>query len=294
MPQKKIIFLITPPTNEPYAITVAEESIEANHVLLPKAFVNCGWAVTSITHKALSLGPGGILLAGEPAAHYDLIWPVGFGPKHGFLDRSGLLASITPTRLITPTSTQILHHGKSAWVEYCPETYITNNPTTLINVMSASQGAWILKPMAGSYGRGVQTISAEQTQLLELTLAEAPGAYFCLQRFLPEIALGEIRTLVVGGKIIGSYLRKPTNGLQANLSQFANAEKTVLEGPAAQLVAAIQQDLVDKRIGFASIDTVGKWLMEVNIANPGGLGTLNRLYDRDFGSQVVAAVEGFI
>jgi len=35
-------------------------------------------------------------------------------------------------------------------------------------------------------------------------------------------------------------------------------------------------------------------LMEVNIANPGGLGTLNRLYDQDFGPALVQAAEGFI
>jgi len=34
--------------------------------------------------------------------------------------------------------------------------------------------------------------------------------------------------------------------------------------------------------------------MEVNIANPGGLGTLNRLFDEDFGAKVVQAVEHFL
>jgi glutathione synthase/RimK-type ligase-like ATP-grasp enzyme len=99
--------------------------------------------------------------------------------------------------------------------------------------------------------------------------------------------------LVVGGKIIGSYLRKPSDGLHANLAQMANAEKATLERPAAKLVATIQQDLIVNRIGFAAIDTVGKWLMEVNVANPGGLGTLNRLYDQDVGPEVVKAIEHF-
>ena len=81
--------------------------------------------------------------------------------------------------------------------------------------------------------------------------------------------------------------------MRANLAQMANAEKTTLEGAAANLVATIQQDLIDNRIGFAAIDTVGQWLMEVNIANPGGLGTLNRLFDADVGPKVVQAVEHF-
>ena len=294
MTSKKIIFLITPSATGSSAKSMTEEAAEENHILLPKAFEHCGWKVTRTTHEALSLGRHGVEIAGGLAAHHDLIWPVGFGPKNGFLDRSGLLASVESTELITPISTQILHHGKSAWAEHCPETHVSNNPNTLLKLLYSEQGSWVLKPMAGSFGRGVQIIDAEQGPLLKKVLAQSPGSYFCLQRFLPEISTGEIRTLVVGGEIIGSYLRKPTNELHANLAQMASTEKIQLEGPAAKLVARIQQDLVDKRIGFASIDTVGHWLMEVNIANPGGLGTLNRLYEHDFGPKVVGAVERFL
>ena len=294
MTSKKIIFLITPSATGSAVKSMTEEAAEENHILLPKAFEHCGWKVTRTTHEALSLGRHGVEIAGGLAAHHDLIWPVGFGPKNGFLDRSGLLASVESTELITPISTQILHHGKSAWAEHCPETHVSNNPNTLLQLLYSEQGSWVLKPMAGSFGRGVQIIDAEQGPLLKKILAQSPGSYFCLQRFLPEISTGEIRTLVVGGEIIGSYLRKPTNELHANLAQMASTEKIQLEGPAAKLVARIQQDLVDKRIGFASIDTVGHWLMEVNIANPGGLGTLNRLYEHDFGPKVVGAVERFL
>ena len=293
MSQKKIIFLITPPAAELLTKSVAEEQIEENHIFLPKAFKQCQWEVTCATHSELSLGPSGVKIAGNPASGYDLVWPVGFGPKNGFLDRSALLASIAPSQFITPISKQILHHGKSAWVGHCPETHISNNPNTLLKVLSDGSGAWVLKPMAGSFGRDVQVINGEEGPVLRKIFAQAPGMYFCLQRFLPEITLGEIRTLVVGGEIMGSYLRKPTDGLHANLAQMANAEKTILKGPAAKLVATIQQDLIDNRIGFAAIDTVGKWLMEVNVANPGGLGTLNRLYDQDFGPVVVKAIEHF-
>ena len=152
MTAKKIIFLITPTATHAQdesltkseAESITEEIAEENHLLLPKAFARCGWSVTCATHSELSLGPRGIEIAGNPASHYDLIWPVGFGPKNGFLDRSALLASIESSRLISPISKQILHHGKSAWVEHCPETHISNNPNTLLKVLSAEQGAWAI------------------------------------------------------------------------------------------------------------------------------------------------------
>jgi glutathione synthase/RimK-type ligase-like ATP-grasp enzyme len=49
-----------------------------------------------------------------------------------------------------------------------------------------------------------------------------------------------------------------------------------------------------EHIGFAAIDLVDDVLMEVNVANPGGLGTLNKLYDEDFGPALVRAVTQFI
>ena len=50
------------------------------------------------------------------------------------------------------------------------------------------------------------------------------------------------------------------------------------------------QILHSQRVHYAAIDTVGEHLMEVNLANPGGLGTLASLYDRDPEAQVVEAI----
>ena len=126
MTHKKIIFLITPaPVENAHLANLGERE---NHLLLPKAFEDCGWAVSCTEHESISLGPSGAEIAGALATDYDLIWPVGFGPKNSFLDRSSLLASIHPRRLITPISAQILSHGKSAWIEHCPETHISNSP----------------------------------------------------------------------------------------------------------------------------------------------------------------------
>jgi glutathione synthase len=115
-----------------------------------------------------------------------------------------------------------------------------------------------------------------------------------LQRFLANIAEGETRTLVAGGQIIGSYLRLPTDQLHANLAQHGSAQPTTLSKRQRQITEEIATDLVDEDIGFAAIDLVDDILMEVNVANPGGLGTLNQLYGKDFGPALVRAVALFI
>ncbi|GIR63389.1 MAG: hypothetical protein CM15mP68_0550 [Pseudomonadota bacterium] len=67
---------------------------------------------------------------------------------------------------------------------------------------------------------------------------------------------------------------------------MAVAEKSINKQLLNRLVAELSQ----RQIGYAAIDTVGDYLMEVNLANPGGLATLTALYERDFATQVVRAI----
>jgi glutathione synthase len=107
---------------------------------------------------------------------------------------------------------------------------------------------------------------------------------------VPEIENGEIRTLVAAGEIIGSYRRLPINSIHANLSAGSQALPVATKDINMRLINDIVADLKRRRIGYAAIDTVGDYLMEVNLANPGGLGTLATVYGRDFGADVVSAV----
>jgi glutathione synthase len=167
-------------------------------------------------------------------------------------------------------------------------------PERLIAAMREDLGDWVLKPMAGSFGEGVIRLASNETDRLRQVMSQQPGEYFVLQRLLPQIAQGETRTLIVGGQIIGSYLRVPTNALHANLAKEALTAKTELSATQLRLVTNLAADMLGQHIGFAAIDLVGDTLMEVNIANPGGLGTLQRLYDKDFDIDVIDAVAAFL
>ena len=117
-------------------------------------------------------------------------------------------------------------------------------------------------------------MASSEHERLRQAMSQQPGAYFVLQRFLPEIAHGETRTIIVGGQIIGSYLRVPTNNFHANLAKKALTQRTELSAAQLSLVKTLNADMLDQHIGFAAIDLVGETLMEVNIANP-GIGTLH-------------------
>ena len=290
MPKPNVLFFISP-----HSSAVAPEHVgNDNAQTLPAAFKAQGWQVRHGQHRYLHRRSGGLFLESTPLDTFDLVWPIGFGPRNGFLDWLQLLDELPARRVINAPASMILRHGKAAWLALGPESHIASEPETLIAAMAEESGDWVLKPLAGSFGRDVSRLHSDDTATLLSRMAQRPGAYWVLQRFLPNIAKGETRTLVVGGEIIGSYLRLPTNQLHANLAQHGSAQPTTLSERQKQIIGEIAQDLMAEHIGFASIDLVDDVLMEVNVANPGGLGTLNQLYGKDFGPALVRAVTQFI
>lgn len=293
MPTPCILFLITADPNLD-ASDVAQPASNDNAQVLPRLFRAGGWRVRKAQHRAIHRAPAGLACNDEALAQFDLIWPVGFGPHQGFLDWVHLLDDLPPRKLINPPSALVMKHGKAAWIEHSADTYMAAEPERLIATMQENPGEWVLKPMAGSFGEGVIRLASSEHERLRQAMSQQPGAYFVLQRFLPEIAHGETRTLIVGGQIIGSYLRVPANNFHANLAKKALTQRTELSAAQLSLVKTLNADMLDQHIGFAAIDLVGDTLMEVNIANPGGIGTLQQLYERDFGIDIINAANAFL
>ena len=146
--------------------------------------------------------------------------------------------------------------------------------------MREYSGDWVLKPQAGSFGDDVYRIStaAELRSRFEQMGTQAVNRYWMLQKFIPQIAQGEMRTLICADKVLGSYLRIPTDGLHANLATHATTQPVTPDTAEQRLIERVHRDLQQAGVRFAAIDTVAGYVMEVNIANPGGLGTLSELY----------------
>ena len=82
----------------------------------------------------------------------------------------------------------------------------------------------------------------------------------------------------------------PNDDFKANIFEGASIEKATISKNQEKLIKTISHDLTEHKIGFAAIDMVGTTLMEVNIANPGGLESLQKLYHRDFSEDLVSKI----
>lgn len=269
-----------------------------NFKRIPDAFAAAGWHTTTVPHESLLYVDGEVhaWTASSPEharlTDFDLIWPIGFGNFDTFLDRAQLLRLVPQSMLITQMSAWFEAHGKSAFLAHCPVSAVASCSEPLIEMMQREGGEWVLKPNAGSFGRDVHFIPEGQQgrDLVRSVLSSQRESFYILQRFLPQIVQGETRTLIADGQVIGSYLRTPSHDIRANVALNATVGPTDLRDGAGQLVAELCAQLVDQGIGFAAIDTVDVHLIEVNIANPGGLSTLSEIYQHDFASDLVQAI----
>lgn len=221
----------------------------------------------------------GVCAGSTPLADFDLVWMLGLGEQHDFLDRCQILTNLPAGKLVNSALAMLSLHAKHPVLPHAPLTFSGNKPSTLLQAVKRHPNVtrWVVKPSAGSYGRGVTHTDNLDVLTQQLHKATAGGRYTLVQAFVAEIAAGETRSLVINGTIIGSYLRLPDRDFLANLSQGGLAKNVVLEREQIQQVQEVASSLAERGVRFAAIDMAFPWLIEVNIANPGGLATLASL-----------------
>lgn len=262
-----------------------------NHLRLPAAFEDAGWAVFCRDHESLAIENNELRLAGFDPGEFQLLWPLGFGRQISFFDRMQMLATLPTAGFVVSADALVYLHGKHRWQQHMPETHTSSSPEYLAQQLKRG-GQWVLKPTAGSYGRDVVKIDSvsQGLQMLDTLTSRYPERYLMLQRYIDGIEHGEKRSLVAGGAIIGSYLRIPNQDFRANVVLEAQVATTSLTDAEHQLVSGIATELAELGAGFAAIDTVYPYLIEVNVANPGGLETLASLGAEAAARDTVAAV----
>jgi glutathione synthase/RimK-type ligase-like ATP-grasp enzyme len=262
-----------------------------NHRRFERGFREAGWCVTVADHDALEVRRSRLVVGDRDPASFDLIWPLGFGRYATFFDRMQMLSQLQGTRFVTAPDVMVSLHGKHRWLDAMPETHTSTNAKYLHEVVS-SGGDWVIKPTAGSYGRQVRLFRAGEATIEDVArlCRELDGGYLMAQRLIPEIAAGEKRTLVAGGTILGTYLRRPGQGITSNLAAGGSSAPACLTEAEVDLVEPIARELAVLGAGYAAVDTVFPYLMEVNVANPGGLETIEGLGGGDLTTLAVQSI----
>ena len=277
-----------------FLVDPGAESHNDNHVRLPRAFESFGWHSVSERQHDLSLEGGrACIRRGAQAIALDtfgLVWHLGLGSRPGFLDRMELLSLLPQGKMVTPPSALALRHGKLHLSDpllrgMLPETYASADVNYLLSVIDERE--WIIKPSAASFGRGVRRVRAGMPDLRETLRLTAAGGMLVLQRHV-QAESPETRVLFAEGAVVASYGRQQRHRDASNLAQGAKAVKQEIGAEVAQLALQVGDWLRREGIGFAAADFRAGHLIEINIANPGGLATVQALTGRDAAIEVAS------
>ncbi|MGB3472397.1 MAG: glutathione synthase [Erythrobacter sp.] len=221
-------------------------------------------------------------------------------PFHmGYITATHLLERIGDETLVVNDPASVRNAPEKVMVlnyrRFMPPTLVTRSVDEARRFM-AEHGAVVMKPIHGNGGKAIFRIPADGdnlTALFEVFNQTWPEPHM-IQPFLPEVAEGDKRIVLIDGEIAGAINRIPGEGeFRSNLAMGGSAEATGLTEREVEICEAMGPEL--KRLGltFVGIDVIGgKWLTEINVTSPTGIVAISEFDGTDLAGMIWDAIEG--
>lgn len=167
----------------------------------------------------------------------------------------------------------------------CPPTLVSRDPRA-IKAFVAEHGDAVLKPLDGMGGRSIFRARHGDPNLNVIleTLTEGGRHLAMAQRYLPEIAQGDKRILLVDGVPVDYCLARIPQGdeFRGNLAAGGRGEGRPLSERDRWIAAQVGPEMKRRGMLFVGLDVIGDWLTEVNVTSP----TCIRELDAQFGLNI--------
>ena len=231
-------------------------------------------------------------------AEFDVVWLRQDPPfDMGYITTTHLLDMIHPKTLVV---------NDPFWVRNCPEKLLVLQfpdlipPTAIardlatIRAFKAKHGDIILKPLYGNGGAGVFRLDPNDRNLSSLfelftSMSREP---LIVQKFLPDVAKGDKRIILVDGAPVGAINRVPQAGeTRSNMHVGGRPEKIGLTARDLEICAAIGPTLKEKGQIFVGIDVIGDYLTEINVTSPTGIQELERFDGTNTAERIWQVIE---
>jgi glutathione synthase len=113
------------------------------------------------------------------------------------------------------------------------------------------------------------------------------------QRFIPEIAAGDKRVILIGGNVVPHVLaRIPKPGeSRGNLAAGARGVAQPLSPRQLEIASALGPALSQRGLLLVGLDVIGDWLTEVNVTSPTGFREIQDQTGFDVAGMFMDAVE---
>lgn len=183
----------------------------------------------------------------------------------------------------------------TSWFPQCtPPSLVTRKREALLEFL-AEHRKIVLKPFDGMGGRSIFVVAAGDLNVNVIieTLTDHGARFTLAQRYLPEIADGDKRVLLIDGQPIDYALaRIPAPGeSRGNLVMGAKGEGRPLTERDRWLAAEVGPTLSAKGVLFAGLDVIGDYLTEINVTSPTGIRELDRQFGIDIAAKLIDAID---
>lgn len=220
-------------------------------------------------------------------------------PFHvGYITATHLLERIESETLVVNNPASVRNAPEKVMVldyrRFMPPTLITRSADE-IRDFQREHGAVVIKPLHGNGGKAIFRVPAEGDNLgalLEVFNTTWPEPHM-VQPFLPDVAKGDKRIVLIDGEITGAINRRPGEGeFRSNLAVGGSAEATELTPREREICAAMGSRLKELGLIFVGIDVIGgEWLTEINVTSPTGIVAIDKFNGTDTPGKIWDAIE---
>lgn len=155
--------------------------------------------------------------------------------------------------------------------QFIGPTLVTRDPAEIRRFHAEHQDI-ILKPLDGMGGMGIFRVKSDGLNLGSImeTLNRDGAQSVMVQKFLPEIAEGDKRVLIIGGKPVPFCLaRIPQGGeVRGNLAAGGKGVARPLSARDTEIAESLGAVLKSRGLLLAGVDVIGDCVTEINVTSP--------------------------
>ncbi|WP_027330457.1 glutathione synthase [Marinimicrobium agarilyticum] len=176
----------------------------------------------------------------------------------------------------------------------CPPLLVSREPARLRQFHKEHKDV-IFKPLDGMGGSRIYHCREDDPNISVIleTLTDFGTDMVMAQRYLPAIAQGDKRILVVDGEAVPySLARIPASGeTRGNLAAGGRGVAQPLTDRDRWIVEQVAPTLKKKGLLFVGLDVIGDYLTEINVTSPTCVREIDKAHDTRIGALLMDAIE---
>jgi glutathione synthase len=186
----------------------------------------------------------------------------------------------------------------TAWFPHCcAPTLVARDPRKFREFLR-EQGEIILKPLDAMGGASIFYLHPKDPNLSVIleTMTLKGQRFVMAQKYLPQIAQGDKRILLINGRPVPYALaRIPAAGeVRGNLAAGGRAEGRPLTERDLWICAQVGPELSRRGLIFVGLDVIGDYLTEINVTSPTCIQELDKLFGLNISAQLMNEIEGLL